>query len=248
MRLTRSLIVAALAAGALLAQQPTERPAYEAASVKLDNSGSGNSSSNGSKGQIVMTNVSLKRLVERAYSVKPMQVTGPDWMEDVRVDIVAKYPHDTKREDQPLMLRTLLEDRFKLAVHRKTQELPGYALVVAKGGFKLKPVDDEGGPSTSSNGKNHVRTLTAKTTPMTQLADVLTRNLGEMVIDQTGIEGVYNFELRWAEDQQKQDATPTDAPSLFTALQDTLGLRLKPEKVPTEIIVVDRIERIPVEN
>jgi uncharacterized protein (TIGR03435 family) len=222
---------------------------YEAASVKLNNSGSGSSSSNGSKGQIVFTNVSLKRLVERAYDVKPIQVTGPDWMENVRVDIVAKYPADTKREDQPAMLRSLLEERFKLAVHRKSQDLPGYALIVAKNGFKLKPVDDAGGPSTSSNGKNRVRTLTAKTTPMNQLADILTRSLGEMVVDQTGIEGVYNFEMTWAEEGQKPDDAAADtAPSLFTALQETLGLRLKPEKVPTEIIVVDHLERVPVEN
>jgi uncharacterized protein (TIGR03435 family) len=238
-----------LVAGAAFAQQTGQRPAYEAASVKLDNSGSGHSSSNGSKGQIVFTNVSLKRLVERAYSVKPLQVTGPDWMENVRVDIVAKYPKDTKREDQPLMLRALLEERFKLAVHYKTEELPGYSLVVAKGGFKLKPGEAGGGSDTSTNGNNQVQTLTAKTTPMTQLADILTRHLGEMVVDRTGIEGVYNFELRWADDDQKADAGAVDTvPSVFTALQETLGLRLKPEKVPTDIIVVDHLERVPVEN
>src|SRR5258708_85771 len=160
MRLTRLTALTIVAAGSLFAQQ-----AYEAASVKLNNSGSGNSSSNGSKGQIVFTNVTLKHLVERAFDVKPIQVTGPDWMESVRVDIVAKYPKDTKRDDEPPMLRSLLEERFKLAVHRKSQDLPGYALVVAKGGFKLKPVDAADGSSTSSNNKNHVRTLTAQTTP-----------------------------------------------------------------------------------
>lgn len=79
-----------------------------------------------------MTNVALKRLIERAYGVKPDQVTGPDWMEDVRCDIAAKYPPDTKSEDRPIMLRTLLEDRFKLATHRESRDLPGYALMVAK--------------------------------------------------------------------------------------------------------------------
>src|ERR1700761_5421269 len=134
MQLARLMGTAVFAAVSVGAQQ-----VYEAASVKLNNSGSSSSSSNGSKGQIVFTNVSLKRLVERAYDVKPIQVTGPDWMENVRVDIVAKYPKDTKREDQPAMLRSLLEERFKLTVHRKLQDLPGFALVVAKGGFKLKP-------------------------------------------------------------------------------------------------------------
>jgi uncharacterized protein (TIGR03435 family) len=231
-----------LAAGAVFSQ-----PVYEAASVKLNNSGSGSSNSNSTKGQIVMTNVPLKRLIERAYNVKPFQVTGPEWMESVRVDISAKYPPDTKREDQPLMLRALLEERFKLAVHRKPQDLPGFGLVVAKGGFKLKPVPDEGGSSTSNNG-GRVRTLTVKHASMAQVADLIARSLNEMVVDQTGIAGVYDFEMRWTNDEGKADDAEVDAPSIFTALQETLGLRLRPEKVPGEVIVVDRVERVPVEN
>jgi uncharacterized protein (TIGR03435 family) len=245
MRLARWIVIATLAVSSVSAQS-----VYEAASVKLNNSGGTSSSSHGSKGQIVFTNVNLKRLLERAYDVKPIQVKGPAWMEDVRVDIAAKYPKDTKGEDQAAMLRSLLEERFKLVAHRTSQDLPGYALVVAKGGFKLKPVEDVGGSDTSSNTKNHVRTLTVKTTPMDRLADILTRSLGEMVVDQTGLEGVYNFELTWAadENQKPDDAALDTGPSLFTALQETLGLRLKPEKVPVEIIVVDHLERVPVEN
>jgi uncharacterized protein (TIGR03435 family) len=238
-----------LAAGALSAQPQAAHPAYEVASVKLNTSGSGSSSSNGSKGQIVFTNLTLKRLIERAYSVKPFQVTGPDWMETVRFDIAAKYPPDTNNDDRSLMLRTLLEDRFKLAVHRESKEMPGYALVVAKKGFKLKAVEPGGSDTNSNSSGGRVVTLTAKRNSMAQLADFVARRLGEIVVDKTGIDGVYDFELRWTNDDQTSNDIDADGvPTLFTALQETLGLRLQPQKVPVEIVVVDHVERVPTEN
>jgi uncharacterized protein (TIGR03435 family) len=229
-----------------LSAQP--RAAYVVASIKPNTSGATGSSSRGSQGQVVFTNQTLKRLVERAYSVKPFQVTGPDWMENLRFDIVAKYPPETEDDDRSIMLRTLLEDRFKLAVHRESKEMPGYALMIAKRGFKLKPVEPGGRSDTSSSG-GRVRTLTAKNISMAHLADFISRNLDQMVVDRTGLEGAYDFELRWTNDDQNSSSTEADAaPSLFTALQETLGLRLQPQKVPTEIIVVDRVERVPTEN
>jgi len=247
-------MIVLLAAGAGFAQRQDVRPAYEAASVKPNTAGSNGSSSNGSKGQIVFANQTLKRLVERAYGVKPFQVATPRWMEEIRFDIAAKYPPDTKNDDRPLMLRTLLEDRFKLAVHRESKDMPGYALVVAKSGFKLKPVEPGGSGDSrvvgydSSNG-GRVQTLTAKKTSMALLADLLARDLGVMVIDRTAIEGVYDFELRFTLDDQNSSGSDADpAPSLFAALQETLGLRLLSQKVPVEIIVVDHAERVPAEN
>jgi uncharacterized protein (TIGR03435 family) len=247
MRATSGVMIILFAACAVLAQPHDAHPAYEVASVKLNTSGSGNSSSNGSKGQIVFTNQTLKRLIERAYGVKPFQVTGPGWMETVSFDIAAKYPPNTTNDDRSLMLRTLLEDRFKLAVHRESKEMPGYALVVVKRGFKLKPVEPGGSDTNSKGGR--VRTLTAKKTSMAQLADFVARTLGEIVVDKTGIDGVYDFELRWAnDDQTSKDSDADGTPTLFTALQETLGLRLQPQKVRVEIVVVDHVERAPTEN
>src|SRR5260370_34783684 len=119
-------IILFLAAGALFAQAQDSRPAYVVASVKPNTSFSDSSSSHGSTGQIVFTNQTLKRYIERAYNVKAFQVIGPDWIESVRFDITAKYPPDTKTDDRPLILRTLLEDRFQLAVHREPKAMPGY--------------------------------------------------------------------------------------------------------------------------
>jgi uncharacterized protein (TIGR03435 family) len=238
-------MVLLLSATALFAQTTTTRLAYEAASVKLNTSGSGHSGSDGSKGQIVMTNLSLHRLIERAYNVKPPQVSGPEWLESVRVDVAAKYPPDTSESDHALMLRNLLEDRFKLAVHRETKELPGYVLVVAKGGFKLKPVEAEDDDTQHQGGR--IQSLSAKGTSMALLADLVSRYLKVIVIDKTGIGGVYNFELRWIRDDQNGDHAE-DIPTLPIALQETLGVRMQPQKVPVEVLVVDHAERVPTEN
>src|SRR5207249_5172791 len=83
-------------------------------------------------------NVSLRDLIRRVYEVKEYQVSGPDWMKSARFDIVAKIPSDTPKEQVPLMLQTLLAERFKLAIHRETKDLPMYALVVGRNGPKMK--------------------------------------------------------------------------------------------------------------
>jgi uncharacterized protein (TIGR03435 family) len=240
-------LVVCLFAAAIAGQAQDVRRAYEAATIKPNVSGSNSSSSNGSKGQIVMTNLTLKRLIERAYDAKPIQVTGPSWLEGVRFDITAKYPPETKRAEQSTMLRTLLEERFRLETHRETKELPGYSLVVGKSGIKAQAVETEDS-STNSNGDGRSTTLTAKGVTMAQLADFLTREIGEFVVDGTGLTGKYNFEMRWARDDQNAAGDPDPAPSIFTALQEKLGLKLQPQKVPVSMVVVDKVEKAPTEN
>jgi len=155
------------------------------------------------------------------------------------------------------MLRTLLEDRFRLAVHRESKELPGYALVVANKGFKLKPVEPGGPGGTESKG-GPVVTLTGNKTLIAQLAGALARSLEQPVVDQTGIDGVYDFELRWTRNDKISTTirSPNDtddtaaelAPSVFTALPQTLGLRLQPQRVAVEIVIVGHVDRLPTEN
>ncbi|HUA59216.1 MAG TPA: TIGR03435 family protein [Verrucomicrobiae bacterium] len=240
-----------LVAASALAQPANVRPSYEAASVKLNESGSTSSSSNGSKGQIVITNNSLHRLVQRAYNVKPYQVIAPEWTNNVRVNIVAKYPPDTTNADRIAMMRTLLEDRFRLAAHQETREMPGYVLVVAKGGFKLKPVE-AGGSSTNSNGRGRINDFTGSKVSMDQLAAYVAAEMDQVVIDKTGLSGVYDFELHWTRDDQTPASTDGSAanplPTLPIALEEVLGVRLQAQKVPVGVIVVDHLERTPTEN
>jgi uncharacterized protein (TIGR03435 family) len=198
-----------------------------------------------------MVNQTLKRLVERAYNVKPFQVTGPEWMENVRFDITAKYPENSRNEDRPAMLRTLLEDRFKLAAHSETKQLPGYELVVAKSGLKIKPVE-KGPAGTSSNSSNNLEKLQVTSVPLTEFADFLARRLGATVVDATKADGLYTFELHWSLDDPTAGGGAVDrGAGEFAAIQDaiaTIGLHLQATKVPVQVVVVDHIERVPVEN
>lgn len=240
---------ALLAAAVVFARPQDPRPAYEAASVKLHTAGPGGSSSKGSRGQVVFTNQTLKRLIERAYDVKPFQVSGPAWLEDVRLDIAAKYPAEMKLEDRFLMLRTLLEDRLKLAAHRESRELPGYVLAVSKSGFKLQSVPS-GDNGIDHEGRNGVDRMKASRVSMREVADFLERQLDLTVADRTALDGVYDFELHWTVDPTPS-ADPDPKGALFAALQDalgTIGLHLQPQKVPVEIVVVDYIERTPTGN
>ena len=238
-----------LVAGAVFAQTDA-RPAFEAAFIKANNTGSGSSSSNGTKGQIVIVNQSLKRIIERAFNVKSFQVTGPDWIENERFDITAKYPEGTKNSDRPAMLRSLLEDRFKLTTHTETKDMPGYALVVAKSGLKVKPLTEStGNDGTSSNDNNGVVTLKVTNIAMSGFADYLARRLDAIVVDRTDAAGHYTFELHWTVENQNGGAERGAAE--FGALQEvigSLGLRLQATKVPVEIVVVDHAERVPTEN
>jgi uncharacterized protein (TIGR03435 family) len=238
-----------LVAGAALAQTPDARPAFEAAFIKANTTGNTGSHSHGSKGQIVIVNQTLKSLVGQAYNVEPFQVTGPDWMEGVRFDVTAKYPPDTKNEDRAVMLRTMLEDRFKLATHRESKEMPGYSLVVAKSGLKLKPVEKSTG-DTSNNSHNHQEDLKVTSIPMADIADFLAHRLGSTVVDHTNAEGVYTFELHWTLDDPNGGPVDRGAGE-FAAIQEaigTLGLHLQAQKVPVQMVVVDHVERAPTEN
>lgn len=234
---------------ALYAQDP--RPAFEAATIKVNSSGNTNSRMDGTRTQLIVSNQTLKRLIERAYNVKPFQVTGPTWMEDVRFDIAAKYPADLKLDQRMPMLRTLLEDRLKLAVHKASKDMPGYALQVTKGGFKARPLPDDGNSSIHHDGDGGINTMTAHTS-MAGLAEWFSRQLNETVVDATSLRGTYAFGFRWTVDDQALARADGDKEAArFAALQEalsTIGLRLHAQKVPVEIIVVDHVERLPVEN
>jgi uncharacterized protein (TIGR03435 family) len=147
------------------------------------------------------------------------------------------------------MLRTLLEERFKLATHSEQKELPGYALVVAKSGLKLKPVEPSAG-GTGVNSNNGAITLEVTAISMPDVADLLARRLGSTVVDHTDAAGKYSFVLHWTLDDS--NGAPSDGGAAeFAAVQEaigTLGLHLQATKVPVQMVVVDHVERVPTEN
>jgi uncharacterized protein (TIGR03435 family) len=137
-------------------------------------------------------------------------------------------------------LRQLLEQRFKLAVHREPKEVPGYALVAAKGGPKLHP----GAGASASGGIIYPGGIRGPKWTMASFAAALSSPVGRPVIDQTGIQGDYEIEVAYARDGD----TDSPLPSVFTALQEQLGLKLEPRRVPIEILVIDHAEKVPAEN
>jgi uncharacterized protein (TIGR03435 family) len=247
---TKLLAIAGLAA-AMSAQ--SQRPAFEVASIKPNKSGGGMSSVRITPGQVFMENVSLRKCIALAYNVSENQdsaVAGPDWIRSEVYDIIAKFPPETpleqvRPEQVRMMLQELLADRFKLRLHRESKEVPVYALMVGKTGAKLQE-SASGTPSGFSMGSGHIEGRAAS---MAALADRLSNasfQLGRPVLDRTGLKGAYDFTLDWTPDgAQEADAT---GPSLFTAVQEKLGLRLEAQRGLAEVLVIDSMARKPTEN
>jgi uncharacterized protein (TIGR03435 family) len=221
--------------------------------------------------------VSIKQLIQYAYNLRMEdQISGlTGTVSNARFDIEAKIDEDTvaalkklsndeANTQRRLLMQGMLADRFKLKVHSETKELPIYSLVIAKGGSKLKDADPndtypngiKGPDGTAHGGMMRVSngSLTAQGIPISNLANNLSLQVHRQVIDNTGLKGKYDITLNWTPDDYHGVATPPDlsvttdsGPSIFTALQEQLGLKLEPTKGPVESIVVDHAE-MPSEN
>lgn len=239
------LLAACVASGLAFAQKPVEFDVATVRPAAPSNDGHTHSriSTDTETGKLNYLNVTLKDIIGQAYKVQQYQIKGPDWISTERFDIVAQFPPRTDARQVPLMLQSLLKDRFKLTTHRESKQLPVYDLVVAKGGPKFKAESSESGITSNTNGTHwHV---SAKVS-MRSFANFLSEELDRPVIDKTGLAGSYDFTIDWAADNAV--ATNDAGPSIFTAVQEQLGLRLESAKGPVEIIVVDHAERTPVED
>ena len=222
------------------AQSTGPQPAFEVASIKPNASGE-MSSRSGTRpgGRYIGTNMSLKGLVMQAYGLQHFQVTGgPGWIETDRYDINAKGEENVPERQISLMLQSLLAERFKLKVHRETKESGIYSLVVGKNGVKLQPSSAQG-VSFGVGG----RKITAQGASMADLANLLTIQVRQPVLDKTGVAGRFDITLSWVPDAASATAGVDAAPSIFTVIQEQLGLRLEPGKGPVEILVIDSAEK-----
>ena len=228
----------------LLPAQSAPELRFEVASVKptpQDRIGLTSISPYGT-GRFTATNVTLEVLIELAFGMRDDQIQGaPGWLSTERYDVQTKAPDGVKLTYGELHapLQALLAQRFKLATHRGSKEIPGYALVLAKGGLTLKPAK----PSTSQPMilRDGVQ---AASIPLAVLAGILTRVAGRPVVDKTGIAGNYNVKLRYAPSNDPN----SELPSVFTALQEQAGLKLEPAKVPYETVIIDHVERVPIQD
>jgi uncharacterized protein (TIGR03435 family) len=216
-------------------------------------------------GRCVARRATLKSLIGEAYNLRgpdadKMISAGPNWLETDRFDVEAKAPEPATEGELHLMLQALLAERFQLKMHRSPKERGGCALVIAKGGPKLKasPAQEERKGLWRLNGGP----LVGQAASMSQLAKTLSGPVGRPVTDETGLGGTYDFTLRWTPDESEPDwlaALPPEVraqlppreaptgPSIFTALQEQLGLKLETRKVTIETLVIDHVER-PSEN
>lgn len=212
---------------------------FEVASVKRAAPDARGSDVDVYHGVLRMRNVTLKRCIARAYEVPEAQVIGgPRWIGELRFDIDAKADHDAAGEEIGPMLQHLLSERFGLALHHEMRVLAGYALVVAKGGIKA-PRSAEG---TTSNTDRSRGRLQVKATSMPKVAMRLAAVLGEPVVDMTGVSGDFDFTLLWTPDDMRAnpaETEPAEYPSLFTAIEEQLGLKLEARRAPADALVID---------
>jgi uncharacterized protein (TIGR03435 family) len=202
-------------------------------------------------GGVSFENATPAAMIQLAYEVQPFQVSGgPGWLRTERYNVIAKAPEGGgSQADARARLQALLAERFQLAIHREAKEGPVYALVAAKGGSKLQESDTGFDGISGSPGR-----LTAEQAPVALLGANLSRMRGRPVVDETGLKGRYKFDLQWSVEMDaaaldKSEAAgakltdTTSAPSIVSALQEQLGLRLESRKGPVETIVIDRAER-----
>jgi uncharacterized protein (TIGR03435 family) len=191
------------------------------------------------KGRLTANELTLKRYIMGAFAVGQHQIAGgPDWLNTDRFDIVARAAQPID-DDAALtkMLQTLLYERFNLVIHRETRLTQAYVLTVGKNGPKLER--SPGGEASTSSGPG---SIAATAVTMEGFAQRLGRVLDLPVVNRSELDGAFNLKLEWAPDESK----PDNRPSLFTAIQQ-LGLRLTTQKVPVEVLVIDRAEK-PSEN
>jgi uncharacterized protein (TIGR03435 family) len=252
----------------LLPIQDPPRQSFEVASVKPNNSPpeTGGFIQRMRGGTFNAGNQTLIQLIRFAYDIQPFQLVGaPGWMSTERFDITAKAPADIpEAPGQPspeaVMLRSLLEDRFRMSVRREIRDLPIYALVIARADGRLGPrlrrpasdfctrraaAADKGinmpPPAGTVCGiRGNSNELTAGSFPIAGFARFLGGESGRLVVDRTGLSGEWDFDLKWSAPSVPNP--DPDHPVIFTALQEQLGLRLEATNGPVDALVIDRVE------
>ena len=253
-------------------------PTFDVASVKQNRSGVNGGRLGGPASKFAVVNMTAHRFIEWAYQVQPFQVSGgPGWIDSDRFDIATTAADSGSSQPRPggppsttqLRMRTLLAERFKLAVHRDAREMPIYALVMARAdrtpGPELQPASEDCAailaaarrgvrPPLSATGKPTCDIsvspglVTGGTQPMSLLASVLSGVLQRVVVDRTNLTGSYDLKLVFAPETNPQGsadppAVDSNAPSIFTALQEQLGLKLESTRGPVDVLVIDHVER-----
>ena len=225
---------------------------FDVASIKASSPGGLGSALGGlHHGTFTATNVNLKQLLSAGYGISQPRVVGPEWLDKVRFDVIAKSPSGVPDTQLEPMLQTLLKDRFKLAAHPEMRAMSVYYLNLARDGVKmpLYPTPDRAHAHPADDP--HVRgfPMLRGTFTADQLADTIAGMLNRPVIDRTGLQERYSVFLSYAPlSPQGGDAPEFGPPDIFTAVEKQLGLRLQAGKESVEVVVVDHMEQAPTDN
>jgi uncharacterized protein (TIGR03435 family) len=248
------LISLVLSATVLIAQSGPVT--FDVVSIKANKTGSGHHEIGWSGARWTMTNVPAAGLILTAYPGRTDELMGaPVWVTAESFDIDARAVFDPTADQEQIMLRQLLKNRFKLVAHFETRERPVYNLVVARSDGRLRHVDidceayrrgtivlppADPMPCSFRMSGGGAMTMVSGGRTMQSLADTLSGAAGRPVFDKTGLAGLYGFGLEYG-------GAGTDDLSVFTALQEQLGLKLESARGPVEVLVIDHIEH-PTEN
>jgi len=249
------VVFSVIAGAALSSQGPSagagESASFEVASVKPNTSRISNalppSLANGSYSA---SNVALKSVIANAYDVRIFQIEGgPDWLTAERFDIIARGREGTPDRLRPAMLRTLLAERFKLVAHLETREQQVYSLTVLRSDGRLGPQLKPAAPATGSSSgfpaasvANGTARINGSRVSMDTFAIMLTSSVfNQRVINRTGLSGEFELDLRFTPDSST--AAAPEFPSIFTAVQEQLGLKLQSERAPVPVLVIDSVQR-----
>jgi uncharacterized protein (TIGR03435 family) len=234
-------VLATLLLSAALVYALDAGPTFEVASIKVDDSGP--DAPNGffpAPGRLLVTNATLQQLIQAAWHIKTGMLFGiAGWMDSERFDVDAKAIGNSSFDEDMVMLRALLADRFQLTFHRETRRLRMQVLVVGKGGLKFRPSKDQ-----DQKERVNIRNgeISGVAIPFGHFVAILEAQLEVPIVNETGLSGKYDVALKYVRD----DSARTDGPSVFAALRD-LGLKLETRQAPAEVFVIDSAER-PREN
>jgi uncharacterized protein (TIGR03435 family) len=228
---------------------------FEAATIKPTKATNSGWNLNSIPDGYTAKNVSLLKLVGEAYGIFDPKLLsgGPSWMDSDKFDLEAKFDLSQIPDAKSLtyrqradMLQTLLADRFNLKVHHETKQFPVFNLVISKGGPKFQQTKPEKVDSYGVGITCHHHAGAAEGCSMANLADTLSYPSGRTVIDKTGLKGLYDYTLSGP--SAYQAASPdSSTPSIFTTLEEQLGLKLEPSTAPLDVLVIDSAEK-PTQN
>jgi uncharacterized protein (TIGR03435 family) len=244
------VVLCSVMAASLAAQQPAA-PKFEVASIRQNVSGSGSNGLNIKGDTFTTTNFLLVGLMQVAYEITAAQIVGgPDWVRSDRFDIVAKMAADAKRDQMALMLRTLLEERFKLRLRNEKREMAIFELALANNDGRVGPNLHD---CSNKNDKEPDKPFRAPPggavaagacAPMSNVAGMAAARVQGIVQDKTGLAGNWRYNVFFGPDLPDPNSANPDLPSFVTALREQLGLRLERTRGSVDVLVIDSAERL----